>query len=143
MEPHSQPLNILLAEDNRGDVALVEMALKEHQIRHTLHVISDGAAALDFIKRMGKPDGPPCPDLLLLDINLPKVDGTELLSEFRRHPDCLHTPVITISSSVAPQEQARLRELHVTRYFQKPMDYQAFLELGQVVKEVMHKPGDR
>src|SRR3954453_6702788 len=68
-------IRILLAEDNQGDVILVEEALAEHKIAHELHVVSDGAEALNFVAEMGNGDGPPCPDVLLLDLNLPKVDG--------------------------------------------------------------------
>ena len=78
------PLRILLAEDNLGDVLLVQEALKSHKIPHELHVVRDGDEALAIIEHMGEPDGIPCPDLMLLDLNLPKVDGAEALICGRR-----------------------------------------------------------
>lgn len=87
-------LHILLAEDNRGDVFLVRRALEEHSISHQLHVAHDGAEAVTFIADMGKPGGLPCPDIVLLDLNLPIVDGPQVLAELRNDPECLHARVI-------------------------------------------------
>jgi two-component system, chemotaxis family, response regulator Rcp1 len=130
-------LNILLAEDNRADIPLVQKALDEHKIQYALHVVRDGEEALAFIRRMGEPDGPGCPDIVLLDLNLPKIDGTEVLAEFRKHPQCAHTPVIVISSSDAHKDRERMAALGVARYFRKPSDLDAFLRLGAIVREVM------
>ena len=129
-------LNILVAEDNPGDVLLVQRALKAHNIRHELTVVQDGAQALEFIARMGRARELPCPDVVLLDMNLPKVDGPRVLSEFRKHPECSNTPVIVITSSDAEKDRARVEELRVARYFRKPSDYREFLRLGAVVREV-------
>lgn len=128
---------ILLAEDNPGDVFLVQQALEEHEIEHELQVAKDGAEALDLLARMGKPGQPPCPDLLLLDLNLPKVDGPQVLTEFRKHPQCAQTPVIIVSSSDALRDLARLTALGVSNYFRKPTDLVAFLQLGAVVRAVI------
>ena len=139
-------LNILLAEDNPGDILLVKQALEEHRIGHELQVVEDGAAALNFIVRMGSPGNPPCPDVLLLDMNLTKVDGPRVLAEFRKHPQCLHTPVIVISSSDAQKDRERMAALGVARYFRKPSDLDAFMQLGAVVLEVVSEndqPGAR
>jgi CheY-like chemotaxis protein len=130
-------LHILLAEDNPADVLLVREALEEHHIPHRLHVVQDGEQAIHFVERMGQPDGTPCPDLLLLDLNLPKADGPQVLREFRRHPECAHTPVVVVSSSDAPQDRARVSPLGISRYFRKPPDLDAFLHLGAVVREVV------
>ena len=130
-------LHILLAEDNAGDIFLVQRALEEHGISHELHVVRDGAEALDFIACMGKPGGVPRPDLVLLDLNLPKADGSEVLFEFRKHPECVETPVIVVSSSDAEKDRVRMAELGVAHYFRKPSDFDAFLKLGAVVREVI------
>jgi CheY-like chemotaxis protein len=130
-------LHILLAEDNRGDILLVRRALAEHQIEHQLHVVKDGEEALHFLARMGNPDGGPCPDLLLLDLNLPKVEGSEVLREFRRHPSCADTPVIVITSSDAPRDLAQVTAIGISRYFRKPLDFHAFMQLGAVVRAVV------
>jgi CheY-like chemotaxis protein len=132
-----QPIHVLLVEDNPADVVLVRLSFEEHNIAHTLHVVSDGGEARTFIRHMGKPDGPPCPDLLLLDINLSKVDGPQLLDEFRARCECIHTPVIVFSSSISNKEQARLAPFRVNRFFKKVPDYEGFIALGSVVREVI------
>ena len=130
-------LKVLLAEDNRGDVLLVREALAEHGISAELFVMRDGGEALDYISGIGEPNRPPCPDLVLLDLNLPKVDGLDILAEFRKHPQCAHTPVIVISSSDAPLGRERAGALGVARYFRKPSDLDEYLKLGSVVREVI------
>jgi CheY-like chemotaxis protein len=132
-------LNILLAEDNLGDVLLVQQALDEFHVEAELHVVRDGAEAIDFLSRMGSPGYAPCPNVMLLDLNLPKVDGPEVLREFRRRPDCAHTPVVVISSSDSPKDRARTAELGISRYFKKPSELGAFLQLGAVVMEVVRE----
>jgi two-component system, chemotaxis family, response regulator Rcp1 len=131
------PLRILLAEDNLGDVLLVKDALVSHKIPHHLHVVRDGDEALAFIEHMGEPDGIPCPDVMLLDLNLPKVDGPEVLAKFRKHPLCAETPVIVITSSGALRDRDRIAKFGIARYFRKPSDLNEFLKLGAVVAEVV------
>jgi len=130
-------LNILLAEDNLADVLLVRKALDEHKIPHDMQVVRDGEEALTFIQDMGEANGPPCPDVLLLDVNLPKVDGPEVLSAFRKHPRCSETPVIVITSSDAYRDRDRMAQLGIAHYFKKPSDLDGFLKLGAVVREVV------
>jgi CheY-like chemotaxis protein len=129
--------NILLAEDNLGDVLLVQEALAAHNISHELFVVRDGGEALQFVARMGTSGNAPCPDLMLLDLNLPKVDGPAILAEFRKNPECVQTPVVVISSSDAPKDRERMNALGVAHYFRKPSDLEAYLELGSVVKELL------
>jgi CheY-like chemotaxis protein len=130
-------LHILLAEDNRGDILLVREALEQHQIQHTLHIVENGQDALDYITRMGKANEEPCPDVILLDLNLPKADGPAVLSEFRKHPECIQTPVIVVTSSDSPRDRARVAELGISHYFRKPTDFAAYMELGAIVREVV------
>jgi CheY-like chemotaxis protein len=130
-------IHVLLAEDNIGDVRLVSRALREHHIDHELQLVEDGEQALAHIKTMGKPGFPPCPDVLLLDLNLPMVDGPEVLREFRKHPACAHTPVIVVSSSYAVKDREPLTQFGIARYFRKPSDLVEFMKLGAVVKEVV------
>lgn len=132
-------LRILLAEDNPGDVLLVRQALEEHRIPHELFVVEDGAKALAFVARMGQPGEAPCPDVILLDVNLPKVDGPQVLRAFRKHPECGQTPVIVVSSSDAPKDRERMAQLGIARYFRKPLDFDAFLKLGALVREVVEE----
>jgi chemotaxis family two-component system response regulator Rcp1 len=130
-------LRILLAEDNRGDVLLVRRALDLHHLEYELHVVKDGEEALDFVAHMGEPGYAACPDLMLLDLNLPKADGGQVLREFRSHPQCEQTPVVVITSSDSLKDHALVSALGVSRYFRKPMDFDDFMRLGQVVREVL------
>ena len=132
-------LQILLAEDNEGDVMLVEQALEQHEIVHELHVVKDGDEALDFVADMGIDDGPPCPDVLLLDLNLPKVDGPQVLERFRKHPACAQTPVIVVTSSDAPRDRERVKALGANAYFRKPSDLTEYMALGALVKELVEQ----
>lgn len=134
-------IQILLAEDNRGDVVLVQQALAEHGIEHDLHVVADGAEALNYITRMGKPQQPPCPDLMILDLGLPKAEGPQVLREFRSHPDCGAKPVIVMSSSTSAPGRIPVNELGANRYFRKPSDLDEFMQLGTVVKSLMANSG--
>jgi len=129
--------HILLAEDNVGDVMLVQEALAAHHVESTLHVVTDGQKALDFVATMGKAQSAPCPDLMLLDMNLPKADGATVLAAFREHKACAHTPVIVVSSSDSPKDRSRVAVLGVSHYFRKPPDFDEFMKLGKVVKEVL------
>src|ERR1700722_15327832 len=115
-------LQILLAEDNPGDVFLVQKALEKHSVQHKLHLVEDGEEAISFVTHMGKPGHFPCPDVVLLDMNLPKADGVEVLSEFRKPPECGQVPVILITSSDARRDRVRVAALGVAHYFKKPSD---------------------
>lgn len=130
-------LNIVLAEDNPGDVMLVQEALEEHRIVHQLYVLRDGAEAIDFLAKLGTPGHAPCPDLLLLDLNLPKLDGFRVLTEFRKCSLCVHTPVIIVTSSDEVRDRHRIEALRIDSYFRKPLEYDAFMKLGAVVREVV------
>jgi CheY-like chemotaxis protein len=130
-------VRIFLAEDNRGDILLIRQALAQHQIEYELFVARDGEAALDFLTRMGNPGEEPCPDVMLLDLNLPKVDGAQVLRVFRQHPQCERTPVIVISSSDAPKELAQVTAIGISRYFRKPLDLDGFMQLGALVRQLV------
>jgi CheY-like chemotaxis protein len=130
-------IRILLAEDSRVDILMVREALRTHKIANQLHVAVNGEEALALIARMGKPDEPPCPDILLLDLNLPRADGMDVLREFRKHPACAATPVIIMSSSDSPRDRDTASALNVTCYFAKPMSYEEFVQLGQLIKDAV------
>jgi DNA-binding response OmpR family regulator len=134
-------LNVLLAEDNPGDVHLVRLALEEHRISHQLYVVNDGEQAIRFLGGIGKPGEPPCPDLLLLDINLPKAEGFQVLSEFRKHAECAGMPVIVVTSSSARKDRMRMAALGVDGYFCKPAALEEFLALGDMVRRVVSGKG--
>jgi chemotaxis family two-component system response regulator Rcp1 len=134
-------LKILLAEDNGADVLLVREALEEHGIKHELHVVQDGAEAISWVSQIGLPGCTGCPDLLLLDLNLPKVDGFEILQAFRKRRECSETPVIVVTSSNSPKDRARTAALGVNYYFTKPTDFNEFMKLGGLVQQVLQSMG--
>lgn len=129
-------LQILLAEDNEADVYLVRQALSEHSVDHQLYVVNDGYEALKFVSTLGISNPVARLDLLLLDLNLPKVDGADVLREFRRNPHCANTPVVIVSSSRTERDHARMHGLAISHYFQKPADLDEFMRLGAVVLQV-------
>jgi len=129
----SKTIRIFLAEDNPADVDLVKVALHEYHIDHELLLASDGQEARRFIESMGTADSP-CPDLIMLDLNLPLVSGHELIVEFRQHPLCLKTPIIVVTSSDSRRDREHSAQLGA-RYFRKPSDLGEFLQLGAVVRE--------
>ncbi len=130
-------LQILLCEDNDADILLVRYALSTHQIEHELHLATDGDQAIEFVKGIGKPSGPPCPDIFLLDLNLPKAHGIEVLRECRKQPQSSQTPVIVMSSSDIIREKSTMEALGVSYYFRKPSDFEDFMKLGTVVLEIL------
>ena len=130
-------LRILVAEDNRGDVVLIRRALQMHGLDHELHLVEDGEQAMRYLSSLNERDGATCPHVMLLDLNLPKVDGAEVLSAFRRNRWCEGMKVIVITSSDAPEDHARMADLQVDHYFKKPLDLDEFMELGALIGEVV------
>jgi two-component system, chemotaxis family, response regulator Rcp1 len=126
-------LQVLLVEDNAGDIYLLERALEKAAFRHTLTILRDGAEAMAFLSRTEPADDYP-PDLILLDLNLPKVDGSTILELFRTRPTLENTPVVLLSSSQAPYDINRARGLKRCIYLTKPSSLEAFLNIGQQVK---------
>ena len=131
----SQPLLILLAEDNTADVYLVRISLRQHGIPHDLYVVKDGEEAIDFIKAADL--GGPVPGLVLLDLNLPKRTGQEILEHLRNSQRWTDVPVIIMSSSDSPSERAKAAKLGIGDYFRKPSRLDEFMRLGDVVKRVL------
>jgi chemotaxis family two-component system response regulator Rcp1 len=128
-------LRILQAEDNSGDVLIIREVLIAHGLRYELILATDGDQAIRLIQAIGK--GVLAPDLLLLDLNLPKASGLEILEAFRQHPECMKTPVIVVTSSNAASDRLSAERLGADAYFLKPSDYEGFLELGSLIKELL------
>jgi len=137
----NQTLRILVAEDNPGDVELVREALREYDVKCNLFVARDGGEVEQYLDRMGKSDDAPYPDLLMLDLNLPKAHGFELFQLFRANSRCTETPVVIMTSSSAPKDRERARALGAARYFCKPCDLAEFLKLGWVVRQLVQERG--
>lgn len=129
MSDHRDPADILLVEDNPGDVRLTKEALKEGRIDNTLHVVTDGIEALDFLYRRGDHTDAPCPDIILMDLNLPRKNGDEVLAEVRDDPDLSKIPVIVLTSSNAQEDVVKSYELQANAYLTKPIDPTEFIEM--------------
>jgi CheY-like chemotaxis protein len=130
-----QGIEILLVEDNPGDVRLTREALKDGKIVNNLHVAEDGVDALAFLRREGKYHNAVRPELILLDLNLPKKDGREVLAEIKADKDLMRIPVVILTSSAAEQDIVRSYNLHANCYVTKPVDLDQFIN---VVKSIEH-----
>ena len=133
-------MNLLLAEDNRPDVLLVREAIQMEDLPLELYVAPDGQAAIDFIAQAESSPEAPCPHLLLLDLNLPKRDGFEVLRRLRASEKCKDIPVLIITSSDSPSDQGQAAALGA-RYFRKPPSYDEFLKLGEVLRQLLQDTG--
>jgi CheY-like chemotaxis protein len=122
-----RPVEILLVEDNPGDVRLTIEALREGKVRNHLSVAEDGEEALAFLRREGSHAGAPRPDLILLDLNLPRKDGREVLAEIKADPRLRSIPVVILTTSQADQDVARSYELSANCYVTKPIDLEQFI----------------
>ena len=121
-----RPIEVLLVEDNPGDVRLTQEALKEGDGVNHLNVVSDGVEAMDFLARRGKYSNSPRPDVILLDLNLPRKDGSEVLQEIKADPDLRRIPVMVVSSSSADRDLNKAYNLHANCYITKPGDLERF-----------------
>lgn len=128
---------ILLVEDNAGDVELFRLALKKANLECELTVLDDGADALAMVRQQGKYADAPVPDLVVLDLNVPKYDGLEILESMRANPPFATVRVAVLSSSSSPRERTRLEQFHVSRYITKPLDLDEFLSIGVILKELI------
>ncbi len=130
-----RPIQILLVEDSPTDAKLTLTALNLAKVANTVSHVEDGAAAMDFLKRQGTYSGAPRPDLILLDLNLPKKDGREVLEELKSDPNFCTIPVVVLTTSKAEQDILRSYELHANCYITKPVNFDQFLE---VIKSIEH-----
>ncbi len=132
------PPLIVVAEDNATDVFLVRSALEQESIDCQLHVVSDGEQAVRFLEEV-EVNAAPCPDLLLLDVNLPRIGGWEILERLRKSTKCSSLPVVVMTSSNSPDDKERAKRLALAHCFIKRADLQEFMKLGAVVREVLRK----
>jgi len=128
------PLSVLVAEDNPGDVFLIRQALIEHGINFTIDVVTDGEQALDYIDRLGGEQDAHRPELILLDLNLPRHSGHEDLKRIRNSPSCKDAVVVVVTSSGAPKDRETTKELGADAYFRKPSNLDEFMKLGDLVR---------
>jgi len=124
-----RPMEMLLIEDNLQDARLTIMSLKGHKVEHRLTLIRDGQEAMEFLHQEGRFSRAPRPDLILLDLNLPKKDGREVLTEIKSDGNLQSVPIVILTSSTSDQDRLRAEQLNAESYITKPVDYEEFLAL--------------
>ncbi|HEX5118175.1 MAG TPA: response regulator [Pseudonocardiaceae bacterium] len=122
-------IDVLLVEDDQGDVLMTREAFAQHRIHSELHVATDGEQALLFLRREGEYEHAPRPALVLLDLNLPRRDGREVLAEIKADPDLRTIPVVVLTTSEAEEDILRSYSLHANAYVSKPVDFDRFIEV--------------
>jgi len=129
------PIQILLVEDNPGDVRLTQEALRDARLSNDLHFVGDGEAAMAFLRNEGSYADSPRPDLVLLDLNLPRKSGGEVLAEIKADPDLRRLPVVVLTTSAAERDILHAYDHHVNAYVTKPVDFADFMEAVRSVED--------
>ena len=130
-----KPVNILLVEDNPGDADLAREALENSKFNNALHVVDDGEKAMSFLHRQGAYVEAPRPDLILLDLNLPKKDGRQVLAEIKADDNLKRIPVVILTTSQAEEDVIRTYDLHANCYITKPIDLNQFLHVVRSIED--------
>ena len=130
-----RPIDILLVEDDPGDELITREAFEHNKIKNNLHVARDGEEGLDFLYRRGELGGAPRPDLILLDLNLPKYDGRQLLEQIKSDADLCHIPVVVLTTSAAEEDILKSYKLHANAYVTKPVDVDQFMSAVRQIDE--------
>jgi CheY-like chemotaxis protein len=124
-----QMVDVLLVEDDEGDVLMTREAFEHYKIRNTLHVVTDGEQAIQFVRQEGEFAAAPRPGLIMLDLNLPRRDGLEVLAELKADPELRVIPVVILTTSQAEEDILRSYALHANAYVTKPVDFERFIEV--------------
>jgi len=125
----SDEIHVLLVEDDPGDVLMTQEAFEHHKLRNQLHVVPDGVEALAFLRRQGEHADAPRPGLVLLDLNLPRKDGREVLEEVKNDASLRSIPIVVLTTSQAEEDILRSYNLHANAYVAKPVDFDRFIEV--------------
>jgi CheY-like chemotaxis protein len=133
MRADGTPIEVLLVEDDPGDVLMTQEAFEEHKVQNRLTVVSDGVEALAFLRREGEYANAVRPDLILLDLNLPRRDGREVLEEIKKDEELGRIPVVVLTTSAADEDILRSYQLHANAYVTKPVDFERFIA---VIKQI-------
>ncbi|WP_406297925.1 response regulator [Embleya sp. NBC_00888] len=133
--PIEGAIEVLLVEDDPGDVLMTREAFEDNKVRNTLHVVSDGVEAVAFLRREGEYTDAPRPDLILLDLNLPRKDGREVLEEIKADEDLRRIPVVVLTTSEAEEDVLRSYHLHANAYVTKPVDFEQFISVVRHIDE--------
>ncbi len=134
-EPQIDPIDILLVEDDPGDVLMTQEAFEEHKVRNRLSVVADGVDAMRFLRREGEFADAPRPDLVLLDLNLPRRGGREVLEDIKGDPELRSIPVVVLTTSSAEEDILRSYDLHANAYVTKPVDFERFIEVVRQIDD--------
>jgi CheY-like chemotaxis protein len=129
------PIEVLLVEDDPGDVLMTREAFEEHKVRNTLHVVTDGEEALAYLRREGRHANATRPDLILLDLNLPRVDGREVLATVKADEELRSIPVVVLTTSQADEDILRSYQLHANAYVTKPVDFDTFISVVRQIDQ--------
>jgi CheY-like chemotaxis protein len=129
------PIEVLLVEDDPGDVLMTQEAFEEHKVRNNLAVVNDGTEAIAYLRREGQYADVGRPDLVLLDLNLPRRDGREVLAEIKNDPDLRQIPVVVLTTSQADEDILRSYQLHANAYVTKPVDFDRFIAVVRQIDE--------
>lgn len=130
-----KPIEILLVEDNPGDADLARAAMEDGKVRNALHVVNDGEEAMTFLRRRGKHKNASRPDLVLLDLNLPKKDGREVLAEIKSDPDLRRIPVVILTISKDEEDILKAYNLYANCFITKPIDLNQFLNVVKAIED--------
>jgi CheY-like chemotaxis protein len=145
MRPAARAIDVLLIEDDPGDILLTREAFEHHKIRNTLRVARDGQEGLDFLYQRGAHQDAPAPDLILLDLNLPQYDGRQLLEQIKSDPDLCHIPIVVLTTSAAEEDILHSYQLHANAYVTKPVGADKFLnairQIDKFFVQVAQLPG--
>jgi two-component system, chemotaxis family, response regulator Rcp1 len=129
MKPQRKALEILLVEDNPADVRLTAEAFKDTDVHHSLHSVRDGVEAMAYLRKQNPFSHVPRPDVVLLDLNLPRKDGREVLAEIKADPDLRRIPVVVLTTSQADRDLAQAYDLHANCYITKPLEFDRFISV--------------
>lgn len=135
VQPNGRPIEILLVEDSAGDVRLTQESLKESKVHNNLNVVPDGVEALAYLRGQGSYVEMPRPDLILLDLNLPKKDGREVLSEIKADPELKRIPVVILTTSRAEEDILKTYNLHANCYITKPVNLDQFIKVVRAIED--------
>jgi CheY-like chemotaxis protein len=134
-KPAGHPIEVLLVEDDPGDVLLIREAFDFNKVHNTLNVVSDGEQALDYLRGTGDYTDRVRPDLVLLDLNLPRKDGREVLAEVKGDPDLRTIPIVVLTTSEAEEDVLKSYQLHANAYVTKPVDFERFVSIVRQIDD--------
>jgi CheY-like chemotaxis protein len=128
-------IEVLLVEDDPGDVLMTREAFQDYKVHNQLHVVNDGEQAMAFLRQEGEYAGRPRPDLVLLDLNLPRMDGRQVLQAIKSDPDLSSIPVVVLTTSEAEDDVLRSYSLHANAYVTKPVDFERFIDVVRQIDD--------